>query len=316
VTGAAGFIGSHLVSSLCADGHDVVGVDLLTDYYDVATKRRNLEAIADDRFLLIEGDLCVLDLDPVLEGIEHVYHLAGQPGVRSSWSDGFHAYVRNNVIATQRLLEACAARRVKRYVYASSSSVYGNAPTLPVTEDVLPEPISPYGVTKLAGEHLGRVYGSEMGLHNVAVRYFTVYGPRQRPDMALSRLITAALRGTSFAMFGDGSQQRDLTFVEDAVSATRLAAVAAVRSGSVFNVGGGVSCSLTDLIELVESETGRELAIDVSGAALGDARNTAADSSSARDELGWFPATGLVDGIAQHVDDIRRRLADHDARHG
>jgi UDP-glucuronate 4-epimerase len=300
VTGAAGFIGSHLVEALCAGGHAVVGVDSLTDYYGRELKRRNLEAVAHDRFHFVESDLLEADLQHLLDGVDHVYHLAGQPGVRASWSNGFDEYVRNNVLATQRLLEACVRAGIPRYVYASSSSVYG-APPVPTTECHVPAPISPYGVTKLAGEHLGGVYAHQFGLAVVSLRLFTVYGPRQRPDMATQRMINAALDELPFPIFGDGSQRRDFTYVSDVAAAMQLAASSEVQPGSVYNIGGGTDCSLSGLVSLVEQATGRVVRLDRHAPAAGDTLRTQADTSLARDELGWTPEHSLETGVGQQV---------------
>src|SRR4051812_32930977 len=216
VTGVAGFIGSTLAEALVGNGDVVVGVDCFTPYYDAAQKRANLQRLAATKqFTLAEADLRTAELPPLLDGVDVVYHQAGQPGVRLSWASGFAEYDSHNIIATQRLLEGARAAGVARVVYASSSSVYGNAPRYPTSEDDLPQPHSPYGVTKLAAEHLCNLYAANWGVHTVSLRYFTVYGPRQRPDMAMHRLIESALAGTPFPLYGDGSAVRDFTFVDD-----------------------------------------------------------------------------------------------------
>ena len=302
VTGAAGFIGSHLVESLLADGHHVVGIDAMTDYYDTELKSRNLDQFTGSGNVeVVLDDLCSADLDVLLTGVDHVYHLAGQPGVRASWRDGFGEYLDRNVLATQRLLEAVGRSDIDRMVYASSSSVYGNALTFPTPETALPAPYSPYGVTKLAAEHLCGLYAGNFDVHVTSVRYFTVYGPRQRPDMAIHRMIKSALSGQSFPLFGDGQQRRDFTYVADAASATRRAATADVPPGSVFNVGGGSDCTVLELIEMVEAATQCRLAIDRRAPEPGDARRTGADVSRARNLLGWTPSMSLADGIAAQV---------------
>lgn len=298
VTGAAGFVGSHLTEALLSGGFSVFGIDCFTDYYDPAAKVRNLAvARASRQFELIESDLVTMDILPIVENADVVFHLAGQPGVRRSWRDGFGEYVDRNVLATQRLLEACAKARVERMVYASSSSVYGNADRYPSRESDLPRPFSPYGVTKLAAEHLCTLYAENFGLHVTSVRYFTVYGPRQRPDMAIHRLLNALAGGAAFPLYGDGHQRRDFTFVLDAVAATRLGSSADVPPGSVFNVGGGSDVSMIELIELAQDVSGRELLIDHHQAEPGDARRTGADTTAARTQLGWEPTTTMREGV-------------------
>src|SRR3954451_8371562 len=257
VTGAAGFIGSHLTEALLAQGESVRAVDALTSYYDVATKLRNLAAAQHHPGLdFVHADLCEDDLDALLDGVDVVYHLAGQPGVRRSWSAGFPAYVRANVLATQRLLEAVRRHPVRRFVYSSSSSVYGNAAAYPTSETDVPQPHSPYGVTKLAGEHLCGLYAANWGLPTVSLRYFTVYGPRQRPDMGIYRFIDAALTGCDVPLYGDGSQVRDFTFVADAVRANVLAAQSAAAPGTVCNIAGGSSVTVDEVLALVAEHSG------------------------------------------------------------
>src|SRR5205823_8316544 len=242
VTGAAGFIGSHLAERLVALGCEVVGVDCFTDYYDPAVKERNVSSLcAGTGFTLVRADLAEADLAPLLQGIDYVFHQAGQPGVRRSWGQSFEAYVRWNVLATQRLLEAGRTTGgLRRFVNASSSSIYGNAAELPVTERALPRPVSPYGVTKLAAEHLATLY-AQLGVPTVSLRYFTVYGPRQRPDMAFNIFIRCLLEGREISVNGDGEQTRDFTFVADAVDANLAAATAPTETvtGRCYNVGGG-----------------------------------------------------------------------------
>ncbi|MEI6727358.1 MAG: NAD-dependent epimerase/dehydratase family protein, partial [Actinomycetes bacterium] len=247
VTGCAGFIGSHLTDRLLADGHTVVGIDSFEDYYPRTLKDANLEeALANPAFTMREADILDADLPAILDGAACVYHLAAQAGVRASWGSSFEVYTRNNVLATQRLLEACVAACVPKLVYASSSSVYGDQDELPLREDMVPHPRSPYGVTKLAGEHLCLLYCANYGLDTVALRFFTVYGPRQRPDMAFHKFIKAMLEGREIVMYGDGTQTRDFTFVGDIVEGLILAQEA--PPGAVMNVGGGNRVSLAEAI--------------------------------------------------------------------
>lgn len=302
MTGAAGFVGSHLVQTLLAEGQHVRGVDCLTPYYDPRRKRANLsEFLGHDGFEFHEVDLRTAWLGPLLDGVDVVFHQAGQPGVRLGWSDGFPDYVSHNVLTTQRLLEASRSAPLRRFVYASSSSVYGQAERFPVPETDLPRPQSPYGVTKLAGEHLTRLYADNWGTPTVALRYFTVYGPRQRPDMAIQRLIQAATDGESFTLFGDGTQQRDFTCIRDVVAANLAAAAADVEPGSVFNVAGGCSVSMNDLVDRVGGLVGAELPVHRGKEQAGDVRRTGGDVTAARRQLGWQPEVSLEEGLAEQV---------------
>ena len=305
VTGAAGFIGSHLTESLLADGRDVVGVDAFVDYYPRAVKDRNLAAARGHRaFSLVEGSLQDLDLARVLDGATEVFHLAAQAGVRASWGQDFSVYTDNNVLATQRLLEAAVAARVPCLVYASSSSVYGDAASLPLREEAACRPVSPYGVTKLAAEHLANLYHSNLGVPVVSLRYFTVYGPRQRPDMAFHRFLKAARDGSGIRLYGDGSQTRDFTYVDDIVAATRAAAGSG-RPGGVYNVGGGERVTLADVIARIERVTGRRLEVTREGAQKGDMRDTFADTSAAGRDLGFRSTVALDEGLAREWEWIR-----------
>lgn len=302
VTGCAGFVGSHLTEALLADDHEVVGIDALTDYYDVAQKNANLaEFESHSRFTFVAGDLLDLDLADVFDGIDVIYHQAGQPGVRLSWSSGFDQYVARNVSATQRVLEACRLTRPARIVYASSSSVYGNAPRYPTAESDLPAPHSPYGVTKLAAEHLVNLYAANYGLSTISLRYFTVYGPRQRPDMGISKFLTAALDGSAIPLFGDGSQVRDFTFVSDVVAANRVAGVADVAPGTVVNVAGGGSISVNDLLDLIAELVGTPLTIERLPEQAGDVRATGGSIDAARRLLDWAPAVSVREGVAAQL---------------
>jgi nucleoside-diphosphate-sugar epimerase len=305
VTGAAGFIGSHLTESLLADGHQVTGVDAFTDYYARSVKERNLEKSRGHRaFRLVEGRLQDLDLRPVLEDVGQVFHLAAQAGVRASWGREFAHYTEHNVLATQRLLEAARAAGGPRVVYASSSSVYGDAPALPLREDARCEPVSPYGVSKLAAEHLGVLYHRNFGLPVVSLRYFTVYGPRQRPDMAFHRFLRAARDGEPIHVFGDGRQTRDFTFVSDIVAATRAAADSG-RPGSVYNVGGGERVVLNDVLGRIEDVTGRRLTVVRDEVQKGDMRDTFADTTAAGRDLGFRSTVPLAQGLEREWEWIR-----------
>lgn len=310
VTGAAGFIGSTLVDHLLAEGHAVRGVDCFVPFYPEADKRANVAgALASPAFELVEADLRGADLAALLDGVDVVFHLAAQAGVRTSWAEGFEDYVSLNVLATQRLLEACRGRALDRLVYASSSSVYGQAARYPTDEGDLPAPHSPYGVTKLAGEHLCSLYGANHGVPTVSLRYFTVYGPRQRPDMALHRLVEHGLAGTAFPLYGDGRQQREFTFVDDVVRATALAATADVPAGAVVNVAGGSETLLSELIDLVGETLGRPVALDRRPAAAGDVARTGGATERARTLLGWSPRVPLREGVEAQVAWHRARAA-------
>jgi UDP-glucuronate 4-epimerase len=289
VTGAAGFIGSHLLRALLDRGHDAVGWDAFTDYYDPALKEENADGLPVERIDLAEDEI------PSLDGVDGVFHLAGQPGV-SSFGDVFRVYVRQNVLASQRLFEAASSAGA-RTVLASSSSIYGDAAAYPTPEDTAPRPLSPYGITKLAAEHLAAAYGGEFGLDAVVVRYFTIFGPRQRPDMALTRMVVRAIEGRPFELYGDGTQSRSLTYVDDAVEATILA-MERGASGAVYNVGGGSEVTVSRWIEVLEAVSGRPLEIVAGPWRAGDARRTAADTTRIRADTGWEPRTSFEDGLA------------------
>jgi len=287
VTGAAGFIGSHLAETLAAAGHEVVGIDSFTDYYDPALKERNAQGL-DVRRLDLETD----ELD--LAGFDGVFHLAGQPGVRS-FGDVFEVYVRRNVLAARRLFEAAAHAGV-RVVYSSTSSIYGEAETYPTPEATIPRPLSPYGITKLTAEHLVRAYERSFGLDAVVLRYFNAFGPRQRPDMAFPRVIDALLEGTTFELYGDGRQSRGWTFVGDVVEAT-IAAMERAPAGAVYNVGGGAEVSMLESIAAFEALAGRSLDVRTGPPVPGDQRRTKADTTRIESELGWRPRTSFEDGV-------------------
>jgi UDP-glucose 4-epimerase len=299
VTGCAGFIGSHLTDSLLADGHDVVGVDCFNDNYDRRTKRSNLELAQQwESFDFVPIDLARGNLEELVDEVDLIFHLAAEPGVRSSWGGRFESYVRNNILATQRLLETVNERDPsKRVVYASTSSVYGHAEKLPTAEDTLPQPYSPYGVTKLAAEELCQLYWGNHGVHTVSLRFFSVYGPRQRPDMAFNHFCRAALRGEPLHVFGDGEQTRDFTFVMDIVRAVRSAGEAPAAVGGIYNVGGGCRVSVNDALHLLAGYAGRPLDISYEDVVRGDVRDTGADTTRARRDLGYAPDHTFSEGL-------------------
>jgi len=303
VTGAAGFVGSHLAEALLARGDTVVGVDCFTPYYDRATKEQNLvTARAQERFELVEADLRACDVEVLLADVDVVFHQAAQAGVRLSWSDGFADYAGHNVLATQRLLEAVQrARPAARVVYASSSSVYGNQDRYPTVETDLPKPFSPYGVTKLAAEHLCGLYAENWGLHTVSLRYFTVFGPRQRPDMSIHRLCQAAVDGSSFPRYGDGTQIREFTYVGDIVAGNLAAADRDVAPGTYLNLAGGAEMTLNDLIVLVGDVAGAPVAVEPAAKQAGDSFRNGGAIDRARALLGWEPKVSLRDGIAAQI---------------
>ena len=287
VTGAAGFIGSHLLRALLERGHEATGYDAFTDYYDPALKEENAAGLPVGRVDLVDDDID-------LEGVDGVFHLAGQPGVRS-FGSVFPTYVRQNVLASQRIFEAAVAAGA-RTVLASSSSIYGDAASYPTPEETTPRPLSPYGITKLACEHLAHAYGVEFGLDAVTLRYFTIYGPRQRPDMALARMVACVAEGRPFELFGDGSQSRSFTYVDDAVEAT-IAAMEGGSAGRTYNVGGGEEVSVLQALEALAAVAGRRLEVVRSPRREGDAARTAADTSRIAVDLGWKPGTPFVRGL-------------------
>ena len=302
VTGVAGFIGSTLAERLIKQGAEVVGLDAFTDYYPRADKERNLSWLRTQAtFSLTDRAIADADLTRLLEGVTHVFHLAAQAGVRKSWGRDFRVYTLNNVDATQILLEACIRRPLERFVYASTSSVYGDNVPLPMREDALPQPVSPYGVTKLAGEQLCHLYHVNYRVPTVALRYFTVYGPRQRPDMGFRLFLSAAMRDEPIRQFGDGKQTRDFTFVDDAVSAT-VNAGSRGTPGAVYNIGGGSRIDLLEVFAVVERVLGRSLRIDRHDAQPGDMRDTFADTARARTDLGFAPTTTLEQGLRAQRD--------------
>jgi nucleoside-diphosphate-sugar epimerase len=307
VTGAAGFIGSHLCHHLLDSGDEVIGIDAFTDYYDPRRKEANVtDLLTRDGFTLHRVDLLTASLPHLLDGADVVYHLAGQPGVRASWGEEFVPYTQRNLLATQRVLEAVREVHLWKLVYASSSSVYGDAETYPTTETLRPMPISPYGVTKLAAEHLCELYRVAAGVPTVSLRLFTVYGPRQRPDMAFSRLISTALHGEPFLLYGDGEQSRDFTYVQDVVTAMRLSALAPWTG--VANIGGGSRTTMNQVIATV-SALARPIDVVRLPSQRGDVRHTAADTSVARSAFGYRPTVTLEEGLQKMVDSAMRRFA-------
>jgi len=300
ITGAAGFVGSHLTDRCLQLGWDVVALDAFTDYYDPAIKRRNLaQAAGRSRCTLIEADLLEVDLRSILSDVMIVFHLAAQPGVRSSWDD-FDLYLQRNVSATQRILHAARETSVDRIVIASSSSVYGDAETMPTTEMVALRPVSPYGITKVAVEHLAHLYWRSFRVPSVCLRYFTVYGPRQRPDMAFNRLISSALIGAPFEIFGDGNQTRDFTYVDDVISGS-LAAAGLGEPGAVYNLGGGSTRTMNSVIAVLQELLDSPVQVRYIERQKGDARDTAADITRARRALGFQPAMDFESGLARQL---------------
>lgn len=311
VTGCAGFVGSNLCDALIARGDHVVGLDCFTPYYDRSVKLSNVEHLhGHDYFELHEVDLRHHDIIPLLDGVDTVFHQAAQPGVRLSWSAGFDEYATHNVAATQRLLEAALAARIGRFVYASSSSVYGEAARYPTTEGDLPQPHSPYGVTKLAGEHLCHLYAANWGLSTTALRYFTVYGPRQRPDMAIHRILRAGLDGRSFPLYGDGTARRDFTFVGDVVRANLAAARADLSPGTVMNVAGGDEVAMVDLLGLAGEVLGAPIKVERHPGQPGDVSRTGGTIDLAARLLGWAPEVTIRDGLAAQAAWHRAQKAD------
>jgi len=297
VTGCAGFIGSHLTERLLRDGFDVIGIDCFTDYYPREYKDKNIKnALEDERFTLIEQDIRSMDAFP---DVNYVFHQAAQAGVRKSWGKDFEIYARDNILATQRLLEYYKDCGIKKFVYASSSSVYGDC-ELPMKETRMLKPVSPYGVTKLAAENLCYLYYENYGVPTASLRYFTVYGPRQRPDMAIHLFVRAILNREEITVYGDGNQTRDFTFVDDVVEANLLAAMSSSQ-GEVFNVGGGTRISVNELIKIMENVTGRRAVVKYIEKQKGDVKDTLADADKIG-KLGWKPKVGIDEGIRRFVE--------------
>ncbi|MDP8256609.1 MAG: NAD-dependent epimerase/dehydratase family protein [Candidatus Alcyoniella australis] len=305
VTGVAGFVGSHLAQRLLNEGMDVVGVDCFTDYYDPRIKHDNLSSVLGHaRFEFLELDLAREELGTALDGVELIFHQAAQAGVRASWGKQFAVYTHHNLLGTQMLLEQCKGRELRRLVFASSSSVYGDAEALPTSEDARPAPMSPYGVTKLASEHLCLLYQRNYGVPAVALRYFTVFGPRQRPDMAFHRLLRSALLQDEFELYGDGMQTRDFTYISDIVEGNLLAALNGT-DGAVYNLGGGNRTDMNSVIELIQQIAGSMPVVQRRQTAKGDVRHTAADISRAAADLGFAPHVDLREGLGNEWEWIK-----------
>ncbi len=299
VTGAAGFIGSHVAETLLKQGEQVIGIDHFNDYYNPELKRQNISGFLNHpNFKLIDGDIQFLDWNLLLEDVDVIYHQAAQAGVRASWGTSFRAYTERNINATQVILEAAKdAKNLKRFIYASTSSIYGNAETLPTSETIAPQPVSPYGITKLAAERLGGLYHDNFGVPFCALRYFTVYGPRQRPDMGFHKFYKAAIEGKAIDVFGDGRQTRDFTFISDAVAANLAAANCDKANGQIFNIGGGSRVVLEDVLDLMGEIMGEAIVRNYIDQARGDARHTAADVTKAKQILGFTPKVSLREGL-------------------
>ena len=297
VTGCAGFIGSHLTDRLLEEKYKVIGIDRFSNYYPRNIKEQNLySAMMHPHFTFIEADILDCEIFPP---VDYIFHLAAQPGVRASWGKSFDVYTRDNILATQRLLEYYKCQKIRKFVYSSSSSVYGNV-ELPMNEDQKAQPISPYGVTKLAGEHLCHLYWENYKLPTISLRYFTVYGPRQRPDMGINKFVRAILNEDAIIIYGNGFQTRDFTFIDDVIDANLLAAKSAV-SGVVFNIGGGNHISVIDLVRLIEKITGKSANIQYIKKQKGDVQDTWADTRKAENLLEWRPQVRIVEGIERYI---------------
>ena len=301
VTGVAGFIGSNLAETILKKGDRIIGVDQVNDYYNVDQKKANLAHLRQyEGFKFIQDDIQNLDWLELLKGVEVVYHQAAQAGVRASWGDGFRNYTERNINATQIMLEAAKeTNSLQRFVYASTSSVYGNAETMPTPETIPPQPVSPYGITKLAAERLCWLYQQNFNVPVTALRYFTVYGPRQRPDMAFHKFFKAAIKDEAISIYGDGQQTRDFTFISDAIAANLAAGTVPEAIGEVFNIGGGSRAVLMDVLATMEEVIGQPIKKEFVAKARGDARHTSADISKAQKILGYNPQVSLAKGLAR-----------------
>lgn len=308
VTGVAGFIGSHLAERLLREGYELTGIDSFVDNYPKPIKHNNIKALLENsKFKFIEGNIVDIDLNGIVEEVDVIYHQAAIPGVRSSWGKNFDQYTLNNINVTQILLEACKDKKIKKFIYASSSSVYGDASELPVKESSPKSPISPYGVTKLAGENLASLYFRCYGVPTVSLRYFTVYGPRQRPDMAFHRFISAILDQREIQIYGNGEQTRDFTYIDDAVDAN-VRALLNGKGGGIYNIGGGSRVRLIESLNIIEEISGKKSNLKFMEAQRGDAMHTYADVSNATRDLGYSPRIDIREGLKRHYDWLKENL--------
>lgn len=314
VTGCSGFIGSHLTERLLQLGWAVLGLDSFAPTYDTVRRRRFVDDISgSSKFEFIEGSINHIDLGPYLDGADVVFHLAARPGVRASWAD-FAVASEANILATQRVLDSLTNYPETTLVFASSSSVYGMATGFPTSEEVALSPISPYGVTKAACEALVTAYSSQGGVNAASLRYFTVYGPRQRSDMAFTKWIRAALNGEALFVYGDGSAMRDFTYVNDVVEATIAVAQSDISGHEVFNVAGGSPANLKETISLIQEFVDRDIHVENVETARGDPHRTGGDTTRLRDRTGWSPSWSLQEGLAAQVDWIRQHSAKRESQ--
>jgi len=305
ITGCAGFIGSNLVESLLRMDYKVMGLDCFTDYYSSEIKKKNMINFVNNKnFVFIKNDLNVADLKNIIEDVDYIFHLAAQPGVRASWGQNFEIYIKNNILATQKILEACKDSDIKKFIFSSSSSVYGNANKLPINEDAMKTPISPYGVTKLAAENLCNLYYENYNIPTVSLRYFTVYGPRQRPDMAFHKFIYTILNNGPITVYGNGKQTRDFTYILDVIDATILAMRNGVN-GEVYNIGGGSRISVSDVIKIIEQITKKKARIEYKQFQKGDVKDTYADINKAKNRLKYQPNVNIKTGLKLQIDSIK-----------
>ncbi len=308
VTGVAGFIGSHLAERLLKEGFEIIGVDSFLDYYPKKIKENNLKGLINNpKFKFIEGDILNLNLNEILSRVKGVFHQAAIPGVRTSWGKSFNQYVENNILVTQVLLESSKDIKIKKFIYASSSSVYGDADELPIKETSPTTPVSPYGVSKLSGEHLAALYFKGYGIPTVSLRYFTVYGPRQRPDMGFHKFISAIILGREIEIFGTGEQTRDFTFIDDVVEAN-LQAFLRGKEGEVYNIGGGGRIGLSQAIRAIEEISGKKAYLKYTEPQRGDAKHTYADISKAKRDFGYNPKVDIYEGLKRHYEWLRNNL--------
>ena len=309
VTGVAGFIGSHLAEELIKCGHEVIGIDCFTDYYSRAIKEVNISNLLKSQsFNLLERNILDLDLVKLIKGVDAIFHEAAQPGVRKSWGVNFNSYIKNNIESTQALLEASKNSSLRYFVYASSSSIYGNSETYPTREDTIPKPISPYGVTKLACEHLCDAYLDGFGLPVIILRYFTVYGPRQRPDMAFNKFIRSALMNVDIPVYGNGLQTRDFTFVSDVVEANMLILKNEIQEG-IFNIGGGTRISINNVIQILKDLTGKDVNVKYMSSEKGDVKHTCADITRANRILGYRPKISVKEGLSREIEWLKAHMS-------